>query len=406
MPFRFWMTRSAGILVFPAMLAAEIVMLFTSRQWQFEWDWAVEQASFGAVVVAPLVAGASAYDRSRRAAPTLAELARTSPRGWVNDLAIAGAAAVYGIVAWGIGLAIALARCFSADAPWHLDPWTLPEAPALIVLASALGTLIGARWTSILAAPGAAVATVGARILASTWWSTWFFSVLPPNGSMAPFDVVPQLVAVVVVSHLVLACVFMAAAALWTGRFHLTRRDLAVRGSVVAVVLVGVLVGFDRATASGDYLRSTTTPTTCTTSGAVQICGPVKGGYTLGVAAVSMDEALTALEGSGIEWQTTYRLASAADFPADEGELTADTELISNGRLSTDDVLYTLASPRRCAALYDDDPPEKLLDAAGVVMDWAADRLSGTVADATAPQAVVAAYARLSTCEPASGVVG
>jgi hypothetical protein len=381
------------------MVAIELVILFSRSGWNHEWDWALAQAAAGTLLLAPLVAGVVAFDRSRRVEPTLSLLAISAPRGARAVLALPVAAWLVSVAAWLSCVAVAMAIAWRGGASGRPDGFALVEPPILLLAASFVGFAVGSRTRSVLAGPGAAALVLLIRAFAGAT-SLHLEGLLSAGGSagtLVAADRTPRMAVTLMVTHLTLAWLAIAVAVprLREG----ARRRSAVVAALAGVTFLGSLTAYGTTASRLDPLRWTSSPQICS-RGLATVCGPREGSFLLHVSQRSVSSALQRLRPSGIEWRTTYVLPHGPALDPDEGVLSAGPDQIHDGGLDTDAVVATLMNPRLCAALFDDRRAQPVLNDQTQVMEWLTTTLRSPGPVDAAPQSVRDAYRRRETCEP------
>lgn len=389
-PLVIWWRRGSATLALPAMLAIELVVLFSRSGWDHEWDWALSQAAGATVLLAPLVAGLVAHDRARRVEPTLAALARTTRRGQRAVGALALTAWASATAAWAGGSVVAAVLAGRGGAAATPDPWVFVEAPVLLLLATAVGLAVGTHLRSPLAGPAAAALLFLGRLVLGSLSLGLDGSLAAggATGSLVSEERNPTHALALIALHAALALLALAVA------ISAERLLIAAAG----VVAVGAAVALTVVSAHGAPYRWATGPEVCA-RGTVTVCGTDEAGYLLDASSTSLGDAVTRLAPSGLDLQTAYVLPHGGRVPADQGVLRASTDGIRDGRLPTSDVALTLAMPRLCRALFGDQPPQDLLADQRLVAEWLTAALHAPRVG-PAPADVRAAFARLRGCAP------
>lgn len=401
-PLRLWLRRGTATLAFPAMVAIELVILFSRGGWNHEWDWALAQAAQGTLLVAPLVTGLVAFDRSRRVEPTLSLMAVSAPRGVRALLALPAAGWIVSAAAWLVCVAVALAMAWRGGASGSPDAFAFVEPPVLLLASSCIGFAVGSWTRSVLAAPAAAAGMFLSRILAGAM-SLHLEGLLGAGGStgsLVTTDRTPQMAVSLMCVHLALACLAVAVAV--PRLSAVARRRSAFSVALTGGAVVAALVGYGATAARLDPFRWTASPDTCS-RGVATVCGPQEGAYLVRASQRSLSAALRRLEPSGVDWRTSYVLVHGVAPVPDQGVLRAGPEQIHGGRLETDAIVATLMNPRLCSALFDDRRAQSVLDDQTRVMEWLTPTLRSTRPVEAAPQSVKDAYRRLETCTPFTG---
>lgn len=398
-PLRLWLRRGAASAAFAAMVAIGLVILFSRNGWNHEWDWALAQAAAGTLLLAPLVAGLVAFDRSRRVEPTLSLLAVSAPRGAWAVLALPVAAWLVSVTAWLLCVAVAIAIAWRGGASGRPDGFAFVEPPVLLLTASFVGFAVGARTRSVLAGPGAAALILLVRTFAggTSLPLDGLLSAGGSAGTLIAADRTPLMAVTLMVAHLTLAWLAIALAV--PGLRAGDRRRSAVVAVVAALAFVGSVTAYGATASRLDPLQWTSSPAICS-RGVATVCGPREGAYLLRASQRSVSAALQRLRPSGIGWRTTYVLPRGPALDPDDGVLSAGPDQTRDDRLDTDAVVATLVTPRLCAALFDDRQAQPVLNDQTQVMEWLTTKLRSPGPVDAAPQSVKDAYRRLETCEP------
>jgi hypothetical protein len=392
-----WTRRCSAALASPAFVAVSLVILLTRRGWQFEWGWGLSQASSATVLLGPLLAGLVAFDRSRRAAPTVANLAASSPRSGLWALALASW--MWAVAAWGLGMAVVAVVVTRNGARGWPDPWILVQPPAALLAAACLGLAWGATFRSIASAPIASVVVFLGIILGDYLGLTGLLASGRATGSLIGMQQVPAVAAAGIALNLMLALVALA----WAlHRIQPDRMDLKRLVMLGGAVTVAAAVGLARV-GGGDTYRAVAEEQVCIGDGVV-VCGPESARPVLAVAQSSLLSAVRQLGGSGVAWRSRYVWARGSDvfsIAADSGLLRVGTENISDGRMSPGEIASTLAMPRLCQDFFDPNPPDALLGKQGLVTAWVTEQLSQGSRAGRAPRQVLDAFDDLANCRPA-----
>jgi hypothetical protein len=394
-----WVRRGSVTLAIPALIGAGLVVLMSRRGWWWDPGWAYSHASTPVILIAPLLAGLVAFDRSRPGGQVLALLAANSPRersatavpptaGWLAALATCAALAG--------GVAVALIARSTGALP---SGWLLLEVVTALAAAAAVGWATGRLLPNRAAGP---VAALGVYLLGSqarSWGLAGLFAPGGATGMLAGVERNPTVSLTLVSLHVVIAA---AGAMVGLTALHQSRRRLLVRAAVAAAVLL-IAVGASSTLVKGQapYRFSSAAPV-CVGS-TPRVCGPASAQRLLTVSAQRLSEESSLLSGSGIPLQQEYRLAigpTALSDAADAGAglLTVTPEEFVDGRPSVDDLAATVSRPRMCPQYVAAQPPVVLLEAQQRVQAWVVGT-DGAATSQPAPTDVVAAYHRLVTCD-------
>jgi hypothetical protein len=403
LPLRLWLRRCSAAYASPVMVLICVWVIHARSGWQYEWDWALSNASTPSLLLAPLLTGLVAHDRARRVGPTVAPLSAAAPRGEAGLLSLAAASWLWTAAAWAVGLAYAAARVLPNGPEGWPNPWVLVEVPVLLALAAVAGLLVGTVLPNRAAGPVAALGLFALTLLARATPANGLFMAGGSTGTLAGLERTPAVAVAVVVAHLTLA-----AAALLATRAHtrpLGRRPW-VRSVAAAGFAVVAITGVFAVNRSHEPYRPVTTAQKCV-NGPVTVCGPSNTRPLLARAARDLGTAVTTLEGAELPWQRQYVLArgeKVREIPPDQSVLGLSPEEFTNGRLSTHQVASTLSRPRMCDAYFGGPNLDAAMENQGRVYDWITAQLRSSTPAGAAPQDVQDAFRWVATCEPARKV--
>lgn len=393
-----WLRRGTSTLAFPAFVVVGVVVALSRRGWEYEWNWAFSSASSGVLIIAPLLAGIVAFDRSRRVFPTLEMLANTALRGRWGDIALVLAAWIVGVAAWASTMGYAAVRTSAHHPGGTPDLWILIEVPAVMALACAVGLLVGSVMSGLMAGPVAAGVVYLARFFGDSLGVEGFMAAGGATGPLAALERDPTVGLVLVTLHLILAALAMGVAQ----RTTIACSPMVHRVSIgVAAVLAAAAMATAHINLAGrEPYRWTTAASVCVGGPAgIEVCGPVTARATLRVAANGLSVAVTQLDTSRMDLQRHYVLPSGEPVHPSWGVLRATPDEFVDGRLGLGDIASTLSMPRLCKALFGDRPPEALLNDQSEVQSWVTNSLHSQ--DPAAPsQTTIEAYRHLRDCEP------
>lgn len=398
LPLGLWLRRCTSARAFPALLAIVLVIAHTRKGWEYEWDWAFNNVSTSTILLAPVVAGLVAFDRSRRMQPTLAELACTTARGKRSLMSMALASWLWHLAAWALVMLYAGIRVASHGAVGTPDVWVFAETPAVLLAGAFVGLLCGSVLPNLAAGPVAAVTTYAVELLGDTSGLSGLFMAGGSTGTLVGLERTPSVALATIGVHLGVALTCGLAAAAWT-----VAPERAVRwfAAAASLLVVGALWNLGYVERGNDAYRVARSATFCVGSGVV-VCGPQKAGPLLSIAQKSVAEAVAGTHSGGIPWQTRYVLSRDDErIPSDSGVLRLSSDEIAHGRLSVGDIAGTLATPRMCQAYLEYEAPEQLLESQATVMGWVTEQLDADREGGAAPTGVRAAFERLSDCAPA-----
>lgn len=393
-----WLWRSSAKFAWPGLVAAAAVVAYARSGWQYEWNWALSNASTPTILLSPLVAGLVAYDRGRRATPTLEALAGTTPRVGLSLIAVAGWA--WAVLAWVVVAGSAAFMAARHGASGTPDPWIFFQVPAALLAASFFGLAWGSRFRSVAAAPSAAIVVYVLVILANVLGLPGIFVAGRSTGSLIGTEQVPA----AAVNAIAMSLAFAALAVVWHRRQVASAWGGATPAPVVAMVALLVATGVHGiASSDGNTYQAREQRPICVGE-TVVVCGPPDGRALLTLSAGGLERATRLLDASGIQWRTRYDLRRGDDvfsLPEEAGLLRVGPEDIDSGRVTAQSLAATLAMPRLCQEYFGPQPPKGLLSDQQVVMTWTAKALADGRPAVAAPTDVVSAYASISGCRPA-----
>lgn len=393
-----WLRRGTATLAFPAFVAVGIIVTLSRQGWEYEWDWAFSNASSGILIIAPLLAGIVAFDRSRRVFPTLAMMARTAARGGWADLILALAAWIVGVAAWASTMGYAAFRAAVHHPGGTPDPWIFIEVPALLAFACAVGVLVGSTMNGLMAGPVAAAIVYAARFFGGSLGVEGFMAAGGATGPLAALERDPIAALVLIVLHLILAVLAIAISRVVTSaRPLLARRGWTGTGAVLAVV--AFVLAHSALSGHEPYRWTTAAPVCFGTSAEVEVCGPATASASLRIAQDGLSRAVARLDGSELDLQRRYVLPYGTRIDPSWGVLRVTPDEFVDGSLGVGDAAATVSTPRLCQAYFGDRPPEGLLDDQSEVARW----VTASLRSSTPPppsSATVDAYRELRTCVP------
>lgn len=395
---RVWLWRSSAKFAWPGLVVAAAVVAYARTGWQYEWNWALSNASTPTILLSPLIAGLVAYDRGRRATPTLEALAGTATRMGLYMIAVAGWA--WAVLAW---LVVAGSATFVAarhGASGTPDPWIFFQVPGALFAASFFGLAWGSRFRSVAAAPTAAVVVYVLVILTNVMGLPGIFVAGRSTGSLIGMEQVPKVAA----NAIAMSVAFGMLAVAWHRRQVASPwRGASLAPTALMAVLVVAIGVYGIASGDGDTYRARQQRPICVGL-TVEVCGPPDGRALLTLSADGLDRATRHLAASGIQWNTRYELRRGDDvfsLPESAGLLRVGPEDINDGHATSQSLAATLAMPRLCQGYFGPQPPEGLLSDQQLVMSWTAKALAEGQPATAAPTDVVSAYASIAGCKPA-----
>lgn len=392
-----WLRRSTSTMAFPGLVVLVLVVIHSRGGWQYEWDWAFNNASTSAILLTPVAAGLVAFDRARRLAPTLADMAATTPRGLGSLAGLAVASWLWHVAAWALGMGYVAVRVSLNGAVGLPSIWNFLQAPMALLAGVGIGLMWGSLLPNLAAGPLAAISTYLAGLLGNT--AVGLPGVLTAGGStgtLVGLEQVPSMAISAIMLNLVLALVCGLVAAARTLGTRLGLRWLSV---LAAIALAGCMVNLWSLSRDTDPYRTADAPIVCLGND-VTVCGRYKATPLLEIAHQSLKSALAALTDSDIDWQTKYLLPNdARDVPPDSGVLRLSPELISDDQMGLDDLAATLATPRMCRAFFA-DAPDGLLGEQSRVLQWVARHVRPNHVTGPAPREIQRAYGHLRDCTP------
>jgi hypothetical protein len=403
LPLRLWLRRCSAAYASPVMVLICVWVIHERSGWDYEWDWALSNASTPSLLLAPLLAGLVAHDRARRAGPTVAPLSAAAPRGEAGLLSLAGASWLWTLAAWAAGLGYAAVRVLPNGPEGSPNPWVLVEVPVLLALAAATGLLVGTVLPNRAAGPLAALGFFSVGVLAQASPVNGLLKAGGSTGTLAGLERTPAVAVAIIAAHSALA-----AAALLAARAHASpagRRPVAAPLSAAALALVAV-GGLFVVNRGAEPYRPVTTTQVCV-PGAVTVCGPSNTRPLLVRAGRDLSAAVTTLDGAHVPWQRQYVLArgeKVREIPPDQSVLDLAPEEFTNGRLSVHQVASSLSRPRMCDAYFGGPDLDVAMENQRRVYDWVTQQLRSPTASGAAPQTVQDAFRWVANCEPARKV--
>ena len=400
LPLRLWLRRCSAAYASPVMVLLCLWVIHARSGWEYEWDWALNNASTPSLLLAPLLAGLVAHDRARRAGPTMAPLSAAAPRGETGLLSLAAASWVWTLAAWSVGLAYAAARVLPNGPEGTPDPWVLVEVPVLLGLAAVAGLCIGTVLPNLAAGPVAAMGFFGIDVLAQASPVNGLFNAGGSTGTLAGLERTPAAAVTVITAHLAFAAAALMATRGYTSPAVARPRMAAMSAAAVALVAVGGVFAVNR---YQEPYQPVTTAQVCV-SGTVTVCGPSNTRPLLVRAGRDLSAAVTTLEGAQLPWQRQYVLArgeKVLEIPPDKSVLDLSPEEFTNGKLSVHQVASTLSRPRMCQAYFGGPNLDATMRNQDKVYDWVTDHLTSSPVHSAAPQDVMNAFRFIATCEPA-----
>jgi hypothetical protein len=150
--------RATGFTVFPALFATGAFEIFSrGMPWRGEWAWSLEEVVGSTILIAMLVAGATAFDVARSRGQATRLLLGSTPRGpWAMTRTIL-ANSWWGFAAVMVLAILVLTMTATTGAQGSIPVWVLLGVAAHLLGSSALGALIGRFLPALIAAPVAAV---------------------------------------------------------------------------------------------------------------------------------------------------------------------------------------------------------------------------------------------------------
>lgn len=263
-PLRWW---------FPLLLVLDLVALFGRNLWWIgEWPQTSAQAQIPAFYFASLLAAAAAWAAGRTSRNNLDEqLAVAARPGWQIELAQLSATLTYGLVVYGVGVAVAASVSLPTAGPGFLWPTYIFLGVALLVIFASAGHLVGRRSRSQFAGP--VLCGLGSLVIISWFGAPTALGLFAI--SAAPFEQVSLLV---LVDHCVLAFLLTVAACLvtrppsssvghtWAGKRRRQLRVISLGALVVSVIAGMVTAG------PLQVPRSSPRQPACTSGGSPKVC--------------------------------------------------------------------------------------------------------------------------------------
>lgn len=334
-------------------LAASLYALLFNQNWVGEWNWTVDAAIGSTTLAAPVVAATGAFVglSLRRRSSLLVPSAR-----W-RLVVIRGVAGVWaiGVLAFVITAAVALTMTGLATHGGPLTGWALLLGPAILLVASSVGTAVGYlvphRGVAVLVAP--LYFAVGALIPVS-------IQVLlrqgPVTGSLAGLDYAVSTAVAVFVGAVAIAglCVLSLSST--------SRRDVLVGSGCAALLISAGLISMEN---SGErFEASPEQPTTCETQSGLTVCVAPSNSAKLAALTESVSRAALGLRSAGAEVPSQFdALVPYTEADPQRGMLPNVSATDPSHRL----VLY----PAPCAEWLDpaQPPPMAVYEAQQLMVD-------------------------------------
>lgn len=398
LPVRLWLRRSTALLAFPAMLVVVAIVLFSRTGWAWERSQTVSWATSSTILLGPLAAGLVAFDLWRRQTQTMSALTATTRRGTQGLLANMIATWLLTVLAWLIGVVVALVIATRNGAVGPIPWWTLGQGLISLLACVCIGALVGTQFKNVAAAPLAVVICYSIPI-AATWLGVQ--GVMLAGGATAPLIGITQTPTVAGVIVIVTALIAVLSVQIVSRRSAPTGTASTAFATGTALVLAASLGYLHTLSPMTTVMRPSDSAELCVGE-SPQVCGPGEGAGLYSLAAASLSSAGERLAQDGIDLPDRYDYprGTIALPPAGVGMLSLNPTLIDQGKLSEWDVALSIATPTVCPAYYGEEPPLKLLDTQRDVATWVVDRLSGTGGSAPNEiEAAQAAYAALQDCD-------
>lgn len=393
---RLWLRRSSGLVALPALVVVTFAVVLSRSGWHLEWDWALSWTSSSTIVLAPLVAGLTAFEVDRRTRPTLLTLSATARRGSWTVLTVAAAMWVFATTAWATGTAYGAVRAAIAGAGGLPSPWVLVQAPAALLAATLFGAMVGVLVRNVGAGPLAAVTAYLLPIVAVPFGISGLLAAGGATGSLLGVEPDPAVATAVLATNLSFGLVCAGVVLVRT----LPRDRVRQAGTAVAAV---ALVGSAVTLASLDPMISSYRPRAAEplcVGEAPKVCGPVEGAAVLRTVQDDLARVRGVVSQHGLELPARYDLAVAGMEPTPEAGLVGvDATQMAAGRVATWDLAVAVATPAACPAYFGDLPPEDLLEVQRQLAEAIEPALDGSGPVAMPDEQLRSAHAALRACD-------
>lgn len=395
---RLWLRRSSGLVALPALIVVALTVVLGRSGWHVEWDWAMSWTSATTIVLAPMVAGLTAFDVNRRVRPTFLALSATTRRGHRTILTVALTMWLYGTAAWGVATGYGAVRTALAGAGGTPSLWIFVEAPTALLTAALFGAMVAVLVPNIGAGPLAAIAAYMLPIVLMPFNLQGLLAAGGATASGLGIEPNPPVVIATLTTNLTLGLLCIGVALVRT--LPRDRLRLAGVGAMAAALVVSAVT-----LASFDPLMNTYRPRAITTmcvGQAPEVCGPQEGAVHLRIAHRDLARAHAALEtaGLGLDLRSRYELATSTTRPdPGVGLVYVDATQIAGGAMSVWDVAVAVATPTACDEYYADLPPEDLLDLQGGLAKAILPVIRGTGTAGLPAEDIRTTYAALAACD-------
>lgn len=393
-----WLRGSSGLVALPALIVVVLTVVLGRSGWHVEWDWAMGWTSASTIVLAPIVAGLTAFDVNRRVRPTFLALSATTLRGPRTLLTVALTMWLYGTAAWGVAAGYGAVRAALAGAGGTPSLWIFVEAPIALLTAALFGAMVAVLVPNIGAGPLAAVAAYMLPIVLMPFNLQGLLAAGGATGSLLGIEPNPPVVIATLTTNLTLGLLCIGVALVRTlPRDRLRRAGV---GAMAAALVVSAVT-----LASFDPLMNTYRPrevTTACVGQAPEVCGPQEGAVHLRIAHRDLARAHAALEsaGLGLDLRSRYELATSTTRPdPGVGLVFVDATQIAAGAISAWDAALAVATPTACDEYYADLPTEDLLDLQRDLAQAILPTLEGTGPVTIGADDARTAYAALAACD-------
>lgn len=394
MAFRLWFVRAHGPVLCAVLTAVSLAVILSNVGWELQWFWATSRAMTPTIVVAPVLAGATAFLVQRYLSPSARILTAAAPRGAAGVLVLTAAPWSAALVAITVGFAYVAMRTTPVVGGFDVPAWLVVHGIAALTAAALFGLVVGVWVPSLAAGPLAAIVAYVLPILAIPLGVEGLMAAGGASGPAFGMEPDPGVHATMVLLNLALGllCAVVAVARLRPVR----RRWWYAAGALAVVVLVaaGSLAAMDPRLTK---LRPTGAAPVCVGDG-TRVCGPADARPILEIAQRDIATARDVLAGRGLEATDRYAYYPPPDaVGTGVGLLVAEPSAVRDGHLGRWDLAVTIATPSACPEYFADLPPEELLDAQARLASWVSDALERQAAPAGAD--VLATYEALRTCD-------
>jgi hypothetical protein len=372
-----------ALICLAVIVAVDLLVTFTRTSWigflDYTWEW----ANAGLYVVAPLMAGASAFLQRRHFTPGIVHI--TGARRPAGAFKVAVTAWMRMVILFVFGHAVVLAISLGVSLQFGSSGVVFWQPLVYALLPIAIACAVGVSITAVLptawAGPLAVVAT----------YLHWYLLValdaaVPVNIGGATINIAglqyrTDVLVVSVVTAAIVTSLFLIVCAYATRAQKFSRGLIAVGVAMSAVVVVGTLFGAwvsdSRFEAGGDVAYE------CD-GAAPRVCLSAAHASRLGEIAEAVDGAAAHLRDVGVDLQgVVLREELVESAPGPEGVLMLPLDRLNGIGGTRTDYATSLTRPANCEAYYTPvitPGLDRLLTAAMLMDDWMVSVVDGSTA--------------------------